>query len=167
MYGSIVQGLPLKNASADGVYCSHVLEHLDRQSVAVALRNTHAMLRPGGVFRLVVPDLIWRARQLVEESEVGRRDAADRFMRISYLGEETPIRSLVQRLRAAYGNSAHRWMYDYGLMTFLLEESGFTAIRRCKFGDAEDPMFNRVEEVDRFYDSSNEELAIESQRPSS
>lgn len=163
-YGDIVAGLRVPKSSAKGVYCSHTLEHLDRESIIKALRNTYDLLTPGGVFRLVVPDLVWRAREFVGRSEAGQSDAADRFMSDSYLGEKAPTRGAIARLRMAYGNSAHRWMYDYGLMAQLLEETGFVHIRRCTFGDAEDPMFVRVEEHGRFYDRGHEELAIEARR---
>ena len=164
-YGDIVAGLPLEDASVCGAYASHVLEHMDRQSIEVALRNTFRMLRPQGTFRLVVPDLIWRASELLRGASVGEPDAADRFMCSSYLGEREPNKTLVARLRSVLGNSAHRWMYDYAGMARLLEQAGFVSIRRCRFGDADDAMFDLVEDEGRFYESGHEELAIEAKRP--
>jgi hypothetical protein len=164
-YGDIVAGLPHAPASATGIYCSHVLEHLDRKSVTIALANTFALLRPGGVFRCVVPDLLWRARRLVVEVEAGCADAADRFMRSSFLGEDAPVKTQAECLRAVYGNTAHRWMYDYGLMANLLQTAGFSGIRRCRFGDAADPMFALVEDRGRFHDGDYDEVAIEASRP--
>jgi SAM-dependent methyltransferase len=51
------KGLPFAAASFDAVYCSHVLEHLPRGEAQGLLRAIHAVLRPGGVVRIVVPDL--------------------------------------------------------------------------------------------------------------
>src|SRR5687767_6441655 len=56
-YGDIVTGLPVADGSCKGVYASHVLEHLALEDMRTALRNTWKILEPGGVFRLVVPDL--------------------------------------------------------------------------------------------------------------
>src|SRR5476651_2383062 len=56
-YGDIVRGLPEKPESADAVYCSHVLEHLAYNDFLTTLKNTYAILKPGGIFRGVVPDL--------------------------------------------------------------------------------------------------------------
>lgn len=56
MYGDIVRGLPIEEKCAQGIYCSHVLEHIDRKSFEIALQNTLTLLKPGGTFRLVVPD---------------------------------------------------------------------------------------------------------------
>jgi len=164
-YGDIIKGLPIRSGAAKGVYCSHVLEHLDRTSVERALNNSLKLLKPGGVFRLVVPDLTWRSRLFLETQAHGQPEAADEFMKSTYLGVVEPVSGITDRLRHAFGNSAHRWMYDLALMKRLLENAGFVDIRRCAFGDADDPMFNMVEEYDRFFDSGHEELAIEARRP--
>src|SRR3954470_21141615 len=52
--GDIVVGLPIPDASAAAVYSIHCLEHISRDEAPKAL---------GGVFRLVVPVLQWRAKQ--------------------------------------------------------------------------------------------------------
>jgi hypothetical protein len=61
-FGNIVKGLPIPNGECKGMYCSHVLEHLSLNEFRLALRNSYAYLRSGGIFRLVVPDLEHLAR---------------------------------------------------------------------------------------------------------
>src|SRR5687767_11842143 len=51
-YGDIVKGLPVADASCDGMYCQHVLEHLSLADCRAALRNTLRALKPGHIFRL-------------------------------------------------------------------------------------------------------------------
>src|SRR5262249_11324676 len=82
--GDIVAGLPLPDRCAAAVYCSHVLEHLPRAELETALRNTYRLLTPGGRFRLIVPDLHWRAKEYVEAASRDDVGAADRFMEISF-----------------------------------------------------------------------------------
>jgi SAM-dependent methyltransferase len=163
--GDIVKGLPVPAESAKAVYCSHVLEHLDRASLEVALRNTIKMLKPGGVFRLVVPDLEWRVRKFIEMIDAGKVDANDWFMRSSHLGEAKPLLGLTGRTVAAFGNSKHRWMWHQDSMAKMLLQAGFVAVRRCGFGDAEDNMFALVESKERFEDTGYFELAMEAVRP--
>lgn len=165
-YGDIVRGLPLPDGSAKAVYCSHVLEHIDRTSIVTALRNTYRILRPGGVFRLVVPDLAWRAEEFVSAHGRGDINAADAFMRTCHLGQKEAATGVMKRARQVFGNSDHRWMYDEAGMTALLDRAGFVAIRRCHFGDAEDQAFSLVENEGRFVDSGNYELALEARRSS-
>jgi len=166
LFGYVIKGLPEEDGAAQGAYCSHVLEHLDRESVTVALRNTWRLLSPGGVFRLVVPCIEWRARLMIEDITAGDKLAVDHFMTRSHLGSPLSENTLPQRVRRALGNSAHLWMYDYGLMKHLLEEAGFADIRRCELGDAEDPMFGLVEDPSRFEKDGHSELALEARRPS-
>ncbi len=146
-YGDIVKGLPVEPESCAGVYCSHVLEHLTQQEALHALANTYLYLEPGGVFRLVVPDLRQLAQAyLAEQTAV----AAPRFLEASGLGLGWRKRGILQFLRAGLGNSVHRWMWDEQSMTEALRIQGFRAIRRCHFGDAQDSRFREVEQESRF-----------------
>jgi hypothetical protein len=158
-YGDIIKGLPVADGTASGVYASHVLEHLSRTDFATALHRTFTMLKPGGRFRLVVPDLEWRARAYLAALESGQRQANDTLMRSAHLGMEK--RSLV----ASLGNSLHLWMWDEPSMTDALLNAGFVSVRRCKRGDSGDPMFDLVEEEARFVQGGKDELAMEALRP--
>lgn len=164
-YGDIVRGLPVPAESANAVYCSHVLEHLDRASLEVALKNTIRMLKPGGVFRLIVPDLEWRARKFIELAESGKADANDWFMRATHLGEIQPSVGMRGRIIAAFGNSKHKWMWHHASMSKMLKQVGFVSVRKCEFGDAEDKIFSLVEDKGRYEDSGNLELAMQGTRP--
>lgn len=166
-YGDIVKGLPVAENSMRGVYASHVLEHLALDDFRRALRNTFAILQPGGVFRLVVPDLEERARRYVDEASRKSADAGGTFMRTAHLGLEQRPRSLLGRIRLFIGGSAHLWMWDEPSIVRELKETGFTSIRRCEFGDADDAMFAQVEDPGRFKDQALEllELAVEARKP--
>ena len=59
--------LPFPEASYDVCYMSHVLEHLPRQRVPYLLSEIFVALKPGGVVRLVVPDLETIARMYLAE----------------------------------------------------------------------------------------------------
>ena len=69
------KGIPFPDGSADAVYHSHVLEHIDRDQVPGFLAEVHRVLRPGGIHRVVVPDLEPQARaylQSLEDALAGR-----------------------------------------------------------------------------------------------
>lgn len=96
--------------------------------------------------------------------ESGESSANDWFMSESHLGQQHPMNSVMSRMRALLGNSQHRWMWDEASMAQTLTDAGFVAVRRCEFGDAEDPMFSVVEDRGRFFDSGRRELAMEARR---
>jgi hypothetical protein len=144
-YGDIVVGLPLSARSVEGMYCSHVLEHLALEDFRVALRRVRVYLRDGGAFRLVVPDLERIAAEYLRD-----RRGAHWFLHEAHLGQPTRARGPAQFVRAWLGNSAHLWMWDYGQLAEELEHAGFTEIRRAEFGDSADPRFAEVEEKSRW-----------------
>lgn len=163
--GDIVTGLPVADETVQGVYASHVLEHLSYADFWSALDHTFRMLRPGGIFRLIVPDLQARAERYLHDTALP--DASAWFMRASGLGREGSVRGMGPRLRQMFGRSAHLWMWDEQSLANALRKTGFTGIRRCRFGDCADAAFRQVEEEGRFYDAQAgiEECAMEAVKP--
>jgi ubiquinone/menaquinone biosynthesis C-methylase UbiE len=160
----MVKGLSLPSGSVDGVYASHVLEHLALCDMREALKETHRILKPGGIFRLIVPDLVHRIRYYMERDPADR-EAAHTFMRACGFGWEPPRRSLLQRLKYMSANSSHLWMFDRESMGLELEHAGFDRLRQATFGDCEDAMFSYVERSGRFEYGPDPELAIEVRKP--
>ena len=52
------RGLPYPDNSAKFIYTSHLLEHLLRADARYLLKECYRTLVPGGVLRVIVPDLI-------------------------------------------------------------------------------------------------------------
>jgi len=157
-FGDIVKGLPIKEGSCASIYCSHTLEHLSLTDFRTALKNTYSYLKPGGTFRLVVPDL----EQLIHlYLSSDSPNAAIHFMEASCLGVHERRRGIIGFLRSWIGNSKHLWMWDYKSMAKELKDVGFERIRRVQYGDAEISVFKSVEDPDRWHDC----LGIECIRP--
>jgi len=150
MYGDIVKGLPVAAGSCKGVYASHVLEHLALDDFNKALENTKAMLHDNGIFRMVVPDLEWAARQYIAKLEAREATANTFFLDETHLGSKTQQHGIRQFMHSAFQTSAHKWMWDSTALTHALENHGFREIRTCSFGDCKDPMFSKVEDEGRF-----------------
>ncbi len=157
-YGDITKGLPFEDGSVSAVYASHVLEHLSHEDFYRALDETRRILKPGGVFRLIVPDLAGRARRYLAAYERGDGAAAERFMRETLLGRVSRPKSLKAQAKALFGNEVHLWMWDEPSMRAALSVVGFADIRRCAIGDASDPAFSSVERRGRFFDHDLEDL---------
>ncbi len=146
-YGDVIKGLPVPPQSAERVYCSHVLEHLALGDCRKALHNVYSYLRPGGVFRFVLPDLEFYVRQYLGSEEPR---AAQTFMAETLQGEEHGARGLKSLPRAIFGRSQHLWMWDFKSFVPELAAVGFTSIRRATFGDSGDPAFSEVENEGRW-----------------
>jgi len=146
-FGDIARGLPEATESVDFVYCSHILEHLSLTDYRRALKEVFRILKRGGVFRGVLPDLDADVRSYLADPSA---DACSTFMRSSHLGLVRRPRDAIGRLRGLLGNSQHLWMWDYKGMEFELEASGFLEIRRAVFNDSAYPEFEDIEEFGRW-----------------
>lgn len=75
-------GLPLPDHSCDAVYSSHAIEHFDRDGARRFLLECRRVLKPGGVIRLVAPDLESIVRAYLACLDAARRGefgASDRY----------------------------------------------------------------------------------------
>ncbi len=148
-YGDIVKGLPVSTESCAAVYCSHVLEHLSLEDFRKALLNTQRILKSGGVFRLVLPDL---ENSINKYIKCRSHDAALTFMKETSLGQERRMRAFKGVVFSLLGNSQHLWMWDYKSIEIELGNAGFRNIRRAQFGDSSENMFKDVENKSRWDD---------------
>ncbi len=157
-YGDILKGLPVADHSCQGVYCSHILEHLALEELRMALANTYRMLLPGGYFRFVLPDLEYYIKSYVNDPSP---DASLLFMKNTSLGITARPRGLTGFIKEWLGNSRHLWMWDYKSLEQELNNIGFVDIRRAEYGDASDSMFSDIEDYERWENC----LGIECRHP--
>jgi len=66
---NILDGLPFEDQSIDAIYSSHFLEHLKVEEAKFVLKESHRILKPLGVIRIVVPDLENVCREYLKNLE--------------------------------------------------------------------------------------------------
>lgn len=151
------QGIPFPDRSADVVYHSHLLEHLDRSDAESLMAEIRRVLKPDGIQRVVVPDLEIFARAylahgescLATEAEVARHDEyvaamIEQSVRREADGtsRQAPFRRRVEtRLLgdARRRGETHQWMYDRFNLEALLERSGFADVKAHRFDTSDVP----------------------------
>lgn len=135
-FGDARRPLPFRSGSVSAVYSSHFLEHIRREEAAAFLRECHRVLRPGGILRVVVPDLRRLARLYLEGGN-GRRLSADEFVASTLLREERRP-GLARRLLGSFSDRAdHLWMYDGDSLVALAREAGFGDARERAFRESD------------------------------
>lgn len=119
---------PLKaNAEVfDGVFCSHVLEHLYPDENKKLLRELFRVMKPDSRIRIVVPDL-----ELYVNFYSGKlsTDKAAQFSE-RFAGGSDAIRNLSQ-------NYFHRMVWDFDQLASFLKEAGFSRIEKRKYQDSD------------------------------
>jgi SAM-dependent methyltransferase len=140
-------GIPFPNQTFDVVYCCHLLEHINKTYVLSFLVECCRVLRPGGVIRVVVPDLEKWTRRYIRSISLCK---ADNYLReheeiISELllqvtqSEPTtrkfqkPLVRWLEKILLGDGEKTgwqHRWMYDRITLKILLETAGFSVCKQ-------------------------------------
>ena len=57
---------PYEDNSADKIYLGDVIEHLTKFDAPKVLAEIYRILKPGGVFEITCPDVLWIMTQIVE-----------------------------------------------------------------------------------------------------
>jgi predicted SAM-dependent methyltransferase len=112
-----LQPLPFRSGSVDLLHSEDLLEHLDVDAGKQFLRECHRILRPGGVMRVLTPDL----RALVQAIYIDRAHEHLAWCR-QLLAANGPCEALNMHLRM---NGEHRFVYDGEHLTGVLEAIGF------------------------------------------
>jgi SAM-dependent methyltransferase len=139
-------GLPFGDGAADYIYTSHVIDHVPyKEPVLGLLRDIHRVLARDGTFRVIVPDVekCIRAYMLGDldffEGRTRRwplahywpwqycRTKLEHFL--GYLGLGVPPHDYVR---------GHRYAYDFETLSMLLNEAGFSDVRRSEYLGSED-----------------------------
>ena len=119
--------LPWEDAAAESVYTSHTLEHLTKEEGQRLLSECYRVLVPGGILRVVVPDL----RHVVLRYMNGHTSAEDFLEDLGVL--YSVPRSRLRRAVTPYVEFPHKCMYDQEALLRALKRSGFDCKIRAPF----------------------------------
>lgn len=119
--------LPFADASFDGAFSEHVLEHFTWDDGLRIATEVARVLRPDGVFRVVVPDGAFVMRSYFEDP--------DELVR--YRGTGAPGETAMQMVNSFFRQRyEHQFMYDWPTLRTLLERAGFGEVAHCGFGQS-------------------------------
>lgn len=121
VHHDLSHSLPLKDQTADFVYSSHFLEHLFRPDAERLLTECLRVLKPGGMVRVCIPDLAYAVSLYL-------RGEKEKMLEAYFFVEDKG--SFLSR---------HKYMYDYELLSKLLEKIGFVQITLCSFQKGKTP----------------------------
>lgn len=118
-YQHRIDQLPMfADACADLIYTSHTFEYFDRQEAVAVLAEWRRVLKPGGLLRLAVPDFPALVQVYQQTGELARI--------LGPLFGRMAVHMKDGRQELIY----HKTVYDYASLSALLEQGGFTGVRR-------------------------------------
>jgi SAM-dependent methyltransferase len=167
----LTKPLPFAANRFSAVYASHVLEHLYLRDAQKLLADCRRVLKPGGVVRIVVPDLRSMAAAYLDSKEVEHPDsttkelAADKFNEgLSFRSPAPPTGSPLYKLYTLWKNfHHHKWMYDSESLTHYVEAAGFTEVSPKQYLQSAISGIVEVEEADRLLDGAG--VCVEGRKP--
>ena len=78
------RGIPFQSNSVHALYCSHLLEHFDREEVPGFVGDVFRVLVSGGIFRVVVPDLEGLVQRYLRVLQSAREHLEDATLSAEY-----------------------------------------------------------------------------------
>lgn len=130
--------LPFEDGSAGFMHTEDFLDQLDLQGARSFLQECHRILAPGGVIRILTPDVEQLTRMYLEQPDE----------LIALWRENVPLdlelESAAEVLNLGMRFAGHTFLYDAATLAQLLEECDFEP-RRCTFNESECPELRGVD----------------------
>jgi predicted SAM-dependent methyltransferase len=118
------------------IFCEHFFEHIDyTEEVPYFLSECHRVLKPGGVIRLIVPDI----EKYLRAYSVGGWEDLSKIRPLKtnhtdyYGGSQYNTRMELINVLFRQGHE-HKFAYDEETLEFVLRRYGFRTVLRQEFG---------------------------------
>jgi SAM-dependent methyltransferase len=118
----IREGLPVASASFDYAVSVHALQEIPYQDLVRTLSELRRVLVPGGVLRLVLPDLVKGVRAYLDGSD-------DYFLVADDDGQSLGAKLVVQLLWHGYS----RVIFTSEFVEEILLKAGFARVSHCAY----------------------------------
>jgi len=133
----VTRGIPASDESADIIFHSHFLEHLEFKQGITFLKECHRVLKKGAIHRIIVPDLeLWIRSYNSQDSMI-----FDKYRQYCVADEDLPYyKTRTAVFMAMLHGNGHRCGWDYEMLHAILDTVGFSSIERTLYGESKIPM---------------------------
>ncbi len=144
------KGLFFPDNSVDGIYASHLLEHLSRSKGRFFVKESYRVYKSGGVIRLVIPDL----KSYIKEYILMKKEMPESALPANHFvkrlntcrwHEREAYPFLLRIYRTLKDFLSQKWMYDRESLISLLQGAGFGDVSEKNFLDSAIPPIADVE----------------------
>lgn len=136
--------LLIDDASVDGIFTEHTLEHLTFDQVRRLLGECFRILKPSGRIRVIVPDVsIFVARYQANDLEWFRE-----WERLTLAPRKRVLVTPMQAISFVTQEYGHRSAWDFASLDRVLGEAGFIGIESAAYREGRDPRLLRDKDLD-------------------
>lgn len=142
----------LPDASCTRIYSEHFYEHFTLQEGYDMACEWRRLLAPGGVVRIVTPDLARMAKDMLGLEPLADAHVIERHRR-RWLGtrhahESSRFLTQAMVMNFAMRLDGHKFVYDEQTLRAQLEHAGLQRVRRCAFGESGVPGLRGIDRHD-------------------
>lgn len=132
-----------EDGSLSHVYADNMIEHVPLSGARVFLAEAYRCLRPGGIIRLVTPDVRTHVDMYLKGDGVVNSPLADEYRSLGVVIEHP-----IDLLRTPIGEFGHHagYVYDFETLDAELQRAGFKPAVRRNLQESDDPMLRGLEE---------------------
>ncbi len=125
---------PLQDSEAAYIFSDNVIEHIPLAAGRVMLREAYRVLQPGGVIRLVTPDIRKHVDLYLAGASSVRGDVAKEYRDLGLVVEHP-----IDLIRIPIGSFGHHegYVYDFEVLEDELKRAGFHSVVFCQMGESE------------------------------
>ena len=167
IFVDVTRRLPFSDRSFSYVFSEHQIEHIFYPEGVFMLRECFRVLKPGGVLRIVTPDL----ERIVglyapEKSETQQRYI--RFVTDSFIPETSDYGACFV-VNCDVRNWDHKFIYDFATLAQEMHRAGFVDVTRHAAGESDDAALRGIEAhgavIGNEEMNAYETMAVEARRP--
>lgn len=147
------------------IYTEHMIEHIPYEGAVSMMRECHRVLRPGGVIRIVTPNMSF-LRSLTDTPLTPEREA---YVRYSYEAHRIsgPAGSAIHVVNNFVRSWGHQFIYDFETLSALVASAGFTGVMPSPLLQSAHPALQGLAKTDRMPEGflEMESIVVEARKP--
>jgi hypothetical protein len=125
---------PIEDSAAAYIFSDNVIEHIPLAAGRAMLNEAYRVLQPGGVIRLVTPDIKKHVELYLAGASSTQTDVAQEYRDMGLVVEHS-----IDLIRIPIGSFGHHegYVYDFEVLEQELKRSGFHSVVQCEMGESE------------------------------
>lgn len=122
---------PVPEGSVEYVFSDNVIEHIPLAACRALLEQAYRSMQPGGVIRLVTPDIRTHVELYLAGAASVEGEVAQRYREMGLVVEHS-----IDLIRIPIGSFGHHegYVYDFEVLEHELKRAGFHSVLRCEMG---------------------------------